>query len=194
LLTLVIASPTKPLSTLARNVSVIAAVQLIALGYGSVQMWNGRPLYYAFSEDVLQLVQAYDISPTQARLGRKDNSNFAPTWYSLPRWIWAPLPPEGPERDKIVQAAVSGGDDVIAMPTHYKPWEDGLPDLRAQLKKPDAIKYFSGKEKKLLRERAQQAGLQFDEANSIAITGRGHPPLAVFDAKTLKIVKFIRAD
>jgi hypothetical protein len=194
LLTLVIASPTKPLRTLARDVSVIAAVQLIALGYGSVQMWNGRPLYYAFSEDVLQLVQAYDISSDQAQLGRKDNPKLAPHWYSLPRWIWAPLPAEEAERDKIVQAAVSGGDDVIAMPTHYKTWEDGLPDLRAQLKKPDDIKYFSSKEKKLLRERAQQAGLPFDQVNSIAITGRGHPLLAVFDTSTLKIVKFIRAD
>jgi len=194
LLTFVIASPSKPLRTLARDVSVIAAVQLIALGYGSVQMWNGRPMYYAFSEDVLQLVQAYDISSDQAQLGRKDNPKLAPHWYSLPRWIWAPLPPEEAERDKIVQAAVSGGDDVIAMPTHYKTWEDGLPELRAQLKKPDDIKYFSGKEKKLLRERAQQAGLPFDQANSIAIIGRGHPLLAVFDTSTLKIVKFIRAE
>jgi hypothetical protein len=194
LLTLVIASPTKPLRTLARDVSIIAAVQLIALGYGSVQMWNGRPLYYAFSEDVLQLVQAYDISPAQAQSGRKDNPKLAPHWYSLPRWIWAPLPPDGPERDKIIQAAVSGGDDVIAMPSHYKTWEDGLPDLRAQLKKPDDIKYFSGKEKKLLRERAQQAGLPFDQVNSIAMTGRGHPLLAIFDTNTLKLVKFIRAE
>lgn len=194
LLTSVIANPVKPLRILARDVSVIAAVQLIALGYGSVQMWNGRPLYYAFSEDVLQLVQAYDISSEQAQKGRKDNPKLAPYWYSLPRWIWAPLPTEEAEREKIVQSAVSGGDDVISMPTHYKTWEDGLADLRAQLKKPDDIKYFSGKEKKLLRERAQQAGLAFDQANCMAMTGRGHPLLAVFDTKTLKIVKFIRAD
>lgn len=194
LLTFVIASPAKLLRSLARDVSIIAAVQLLALGYGSVQLWNGRPMYYAFSEDVLQLVQDYDISPAEAQSGRRANPKLAPHWYSLPRWIWAPLPPDGPERDKIIQAATSGGDDVISMPTHYRTWEDGLPDLRAQLKKPGDIRYFSGKEKKLLRERAQQAGLPFDQANSIAITGRGHPLLAVLDTNTLKIVKFIRAD
>jgi hypothetical protein len=33
----------------------------------------------------------------------------------LPHWIWAPLPAESEERDKIVTAAISGGADVIAM-------------------------------------------------------------------------------
>ncbi len=194
LLTLVIANPAKPLRTLARDVSVIAFVQLIALGYGTVQMWNGRPLYYAFSEDVLQLVQAYDISSEQAQLGRKGNPRLAPNWYSLPRWIWAPLPSDGPEREKIIHAATSGGDDVIALPSYYRPWEEGLPTLREQLKKPDDIKYFSGKEKKVLKDRIQQEGLPFDQPDAIAITGRAHPLLVIVDRNTLKIVKFIRAD
>src|ERR1700692_3390787 len=44
LLTFVIASPTKPLRTLARDIAVIALVQLVALGYGCTTLWLGRPL------------------------------------------------------------------------------------------------------------------------------------------------------
>jgi hypothetical protein len=193
LLTMVIASPLKPLRTLARDVSVIAAIQLIALGYGSVSLWNGRPLYFAFSEDVLQLVQAYDISPIQAALGRKDNPDLASHWYSLPRWVWAPLPPDGPERDRIISAAVAGGDDVIALPAHYKPWNQGTEALRAQLKRLDDIKYFSAYDKNTLKQRMLEAGLPADQPDCIAMTGRGYPLLAVLNPRDLSVVALLRS-
>src|SRR5271156_1077524 len=60
LLTFVIAHPGKPRRELVRDVSIIVAVQLCALVYGTTSLWKGRPLYYAYSESVLQLVQAYD--------------------------------------------------------------------------------------------------------------------------------------
>src|SRR5882757_1011854 len=74
LLTFIIASPAKPRRVLMRDVAVIAAVQLIALTYGTVSLWNGRPLYYAFSENVLQLVQAYDIDAEELSLARRQKT------------------------------------------------------------------------------------------------------------------------
>ncbi|MEO7209033.1 MAG: hypothetical protein ABI356_04475, partial [Steroidobacteraceae bacterium] len=91
-LTLIIANQNKSRHVLARDIGIIVAVQLCALIYGSASLWNGRPLYYAFSVNILQLVQAYDIDPSEAKLGREQNPTLAPHWYSLPRWIWAPLP------------------------------------------------------------------------------------------------------
>jgi len=91
-LTLIIANQKKSRRELAWHIGIIVAVQLCALTYGSASLWSGRPLYYAFSENVLQLVQAYDINAVEAKLGRKQNATLAPHWYSLPRWIWAPLP------------------------------------------------------------------------------------------------------
>jgi hypothetical protein len=69
-LTLIIADQGKPRRELVRDIGIIVAVQLCALTYGTVSLWNGRPLYYAFSENVLQLVQAYDIDADEAQLGR----------------------------------------------------------------------------------------------------------------------------
>ena len=92
LLTLVIAAPGKPRRVLMRDIAVIAVVQLSALLYGGLSLWNGRPLYYAFSENVLQLVQAYDIEPRELQLARQQRVQITPHWYDTPRWIWAPLP------------------------------------------------------------------------------------------------------
>ncbi len=49
---------------------------------------------------------------------------------ALPRWIWAPLPNNSEEADKIVQSAIKGGFDVTARPAYYKPWASGAADLR----------------------------------------------------------------
>jgi hypothetical protein len=192
-LTFIIANNKKPRRELTRDIGIIVAVQLCALIYGAAQLWSGRPLYYAYSEGVLQLVQAYDINAAEAARARRENPQFAPHWYSLPRWIWAPLPEDPKVRDEIVAAAVTGGDDVIAMPRYFKSWEQGLPELRTKLKKVDNVAYFAPPEKKTLKERLQAAGLPIDQLNAMPLTGRGHPVLAVFDPASAKIISIVRA-
>jgi hypothetical protein len=163
-------------------------VQLCALVYGTASLWRGRPLYYAFSENVLQLVQAYDINASELALARQKNAAILPHWYSLPQWIWAPLPQNPEERGRIVAAAISGGDDVISMPRYYRPWEQGLPTLRQQLKKVDNVpSYFSSRQKSGLKVSMRVAGFDPDQLNAIPLTGRGPPLLAVFDPATLKL-------
>jgi hypothetical protein len=193
-LTLIIVNKNKPQRELVRDIGIIVAVQLCALIYGSALLWNGRPLYYAFSESILQLVQAYDIDSAESEAGLRQNPGLAPHWYSLPRWIWAPLPQSQEESQKIVVSAVSGGDDVISMPKYFKPWKDGLPSLRSRLKKVDDVAYFAKSEKKKLKERMRAAGLPDDQLNTMPLTGRGHPLLAVFDPVTLKITGTFKAN
>jgi hypothetical protein len=192
LMTFIIARSTKSRRELTRDIAMIVTVQLVALVYGTVSLWHGRPLYYAFSESVLQLVQAYDIEAPELALARRQKAEFAPHWYSLPRWIWAPLPQDADERQKIVSAAISGGDDVISMPRYFKPWEQGLPALRSQLKKVDAVGYFTTADKKALKERMREAGFSPDQLNSMPLTGRGYPLLAVFDPTSLKIMAIFK--
>jgi hypothetical protein len=194
LLTFVIASPHKPKRVLARDVGVIAFVQLTALAYGALQLWNGRPLYYAFSEDVLQLVQAYDVDPDELALARRQHAPLVPHWYDTPRWIWAPLPQDAAVRDKIVSSAVAGGTDVIAMPKYYQPWEAGLATLPSHWKKIDELNYFSGNERKRLKARVAAAGLATNQANAMAMLGRGRPLLVLFDPSTRKLLRYFRCD
>jgi len=192
LLTFTVASPGKPRRELARDIMVIVAIQLFALIYGTMSVWNGRPLYYAFSENLLQVVQAYDIDSREWALARQQKPEFAPHWYSLPRWIWAPLPDNSDEANKIVQSAMQGGFDVTARPAYYKPWASGSAELRSQLKRVDGNKFFSLKEQTLLKQRMTVLGLAPDRANSIALTGRKRPLLVVFDPSNLRLLAYIK--
>ena len=105
----------------------------------------------------------------------------------MPRWIWAPLPQDSDAAQKIVVSAVTGGDDVVSMPQYFKPWEQGVPELRKQLKRVDDVAYFAPSEKKKLKERMRAAGFDTDQLNSMPLTGRGHPLLAVFDPASVKL-------
>src|SRR3569833_3830178 len=49
LLTFVIASPNKPRRELARDIAIIATVQLAAMGYGLSSLWLGCSLFFSFS-------------------------------------------------------------------------------------------------------------------------------------------------
>ncbi len=195
-LTLIIANPKKPRRTLARDIAVIATVQLVALTYGATTLWGGRPLYYTFSANRLETVQASDIGEDEAKLARKENPAFAPHWYSRPRWIWAPLPDDPDKAAKIVESASFGsGEDVIDMPRYFKPWEAGLPQLRQRLTTLGEIKYFSKPEQKLLQERMAKLGLDAGEKNALVMWGgTARRLVAVFDLKSLRIQALLRPD
>ncbi len=191
LLTLIIANEKKPRRELARDVAIIVALQLIAFGYGGTQLWNGRPLYYTYSEGVLEIVQAYDIDAAQVDLGRQQKPDLAPHWYSRPKWIWAPLPTDPDEANKIVQGTITGGADVIAMPRYYQPWSQGLTDLRTRLKNVDGVSYFYGPDKKKLAAKLQAMGIDPAQARFMPLTGRGGTLLAVFNPETLTLERLV---
>ena len=187
-LTLIVANPRKARRTLARDIAMISTVQLAALVYGSVTLWNARPLYYTFSADRLEIVQASDIEAAEAASALRRNPSLAPHWYSLPRWIWAPLPNDPDEAMRIVNDASFGsGKDVIDMPRYFKPWDEGLPKLRDQLVRVDDIKYLSRGEKQSLHARLKAQGLAGDQRNALIMWGGSRRLVAFFDPVTLRL-------
>jgi hypothetical protein len=195
-LTLIIANPKKPRRVLARDVTMIVAVQLAALIYGATTLWQGRPLYYTFSANRLETVQASDIENEEIALARKDNPSFAPHWYSLPRWVWAPLPQDPDKAAAIVNSASFGsGKDVIDMPRYFKAWSEGLPALRKQLKTLGEIKYFSKQEQATLRARMARLGFSTEQPNALVMWGgTARRLVAVFDPDALTIRALIEPD
>jgi len=194
-LTLIIANPRKPRRELARDIGIIVTVQIAALIYGAATLWHGRPIYYTFSADRLEMVQASDVEGSEIVLARRQNPALAPYWYSRPRWVWAPLPDNPEEAAKIVNSTVFGsGQDVIDMPRYFKPWEQGLPKLRDQLARLDDIKYLSKAQKESLRTRMSEQGLVADERNALILWGGSRRLLAMFDPATLRIRAILNPD
>jgi hypothetical protein len=194
LVTLIIASPSKPKRELARDIAMIVTVQLIALAYGTLTLWHGRPLYYALSVDRLQLVQASDIGARERAVARKVNPRFAPAWYDRPRWVWAPLPDDPKERRRITQSVMAGGDDVIDMPRYFKPWAQCAMQLRKHLESVGQLPYFSPQQHAELVREAKALALPSEDADALILAGRARPVVAIFDTHTLKLRAILAAD
>jgi len=186
-LTLIVANPLKVRRVLARDLAIIVAVQIIALVYGATTLWLGRPLYYTFSVDRLEIVQASDLEREEIERARRENPDFAPHWYSLPRWVWAPLPEDREEASKIVNSAIFGGSDVIDMPRYFRAWSAGLPQLREKLSAVADISQLNKLEKQSFEKRMTALGLAPEEHNAILLWSDVRRVLVVFDRTTLEI-------
>ncbi|MGH8148807.1 MAG: hypothetical protein ACRETB_02355 [Steroidobacteraceae bacterium] len=194
LLTLVVASPTKSRRELARDIGVIVVVQLAALAYGSVTLWRGRPVYYVFAGNGLHMVQAFDLKPSEIALGRRDDPSLAPEWHCMPRWVWAPLPQDKQALKEAIRSMISGGVDLPQMPRYFKPWNQGLPTLRKHLRSVVKQTTFPKPERQALETRMKRLGIPLDKPDTMLLTGRGIPLLAVFDPTTLRIAAILAPD
>jgi hypothetical protein len=194
LLTFIIANPNKPRRVLARDVAIIATVQLVAMGYGLTILWQGRPLYYTFSTRFLEMVQASDLSPEQVALGRKLNPDFAPHWYSLPRWVYAPLPNDPKLVEKIIQGTIGGGDDVIQMPRYFRPWSEGVAELHKELRPVAKMTELGVRDKQIVAARMLELGVTPDEPVTLPMMGRAKPLVGVVDPPTGQVRAILRVD
>lgn len=186
-LTFLVAAPKKQLRVLARDIAIIVTVQLAALVYGWVTLWQGRPLYYTFSVDRLEIVQASDLKLDEIRQAQRDNPALAPHWYSRPRWIYAPLPDDPEAAAKIVNGAVFGGSDIVDMPRYFKPWSAGLLELRSKLKTVAEVKGLNKAERQRMQARMASLGIAPGERNAIVMWGDIRRVLVLFDRETLSI-------
>jgi hypothetical protein len=181
LLTLLVANPRKPRRELARDIGMIAAVQLVAFVYGTLTLWQGRPLYYTFSERLLETVPASALTSDEIERARRENPALAPYWYSRPRWVWVPLPEDPQLRQKLMGMAMTQGQDIIDMPRYFRPWQDGLPSLRKALTTIDGVSVFTMRERQALKAEVAALGLPTDQPNALFMFGRETRLLAIFD-------------
>ncbi|HSY45187.1 MAG TPA: hypothetical protein VK800_04000, partial [Steroidobacteraceae bacterium] len=111
-------------------------------------------------------------------------------WYSLPRWVWAPLPDDPDQAAKIVNGAVFGGGDVTDMPRYFKPWAAGLAELRKHLSTIDDLKehrQLSPQEQRNLKARMAAAGLSPAQPNAMVMWGEVRKLVVVFDPESAGI-------
>ena len=194
-LTLIVANPAKSRRELARDIGVIVILQIAALVYGTLTLWAGRPLYYTFSADRLEMVQASDLKAPEVALARRQNPALAPHWYSRPRWVWAPLPHDPDAAAKIVNSTVfGGGQDVIDMPRYFRPWSEGLGELRRKLTPVGDMKQLSLSEKQTVRARMAAAGLDPGQRNALLMWGDVRKLVVVFDPESARIRTRLRID
>lgn len=118
LLTLIVYKAGK--KTLIMDLTVIALLQLSALGYGVWTVAEGRPAWLVFGGDRFELVRVPDID--QRNIGTQALYS-SPAWTG-PQWVGADLPFDLEQRNDIIFESVGGGFDIYQRPNLYRPLQE----------------------------------------------------------------------
>ena len=113
-LTLVVYRPGK--RSLRTDLTVIAMVQIAALGYGIFAVYLARPVFNVFAVDRFELVSAAEIEPAQLALAPAEYQELS---LSGPRVVAAQSPDDPQERQKLIFSAVNSGIDLRLLPRYY---------------------------------------------------------------------------
>jgi hypothetical protein len=136
LLTLVLFNPAKPRAELWRDLSLVALIQLGALGFGLFTVWQARPLFLVLEMDRFKVVMAPDLdSAAIAALP----AAMQPGRLSGPVTVAIREPKDSKERNAVLFASVQGGRDYAERPEFYLPYEGAAALKSLQRAKPLAV-------------------------------------------------------
>lgn len=115
LFTLLVFDRRKP--NLRWDLATIAALQLLALGYGVWTVHQGRPAFVVLVKDRFEVVSPSELKATDREAAR-DNPHARASPLS-PSWVAARMPDDPRERSDILFEALSQGRDVQHHPKLY---------------------------------------------------------------------------
>lgn len=102
------------------DLTVVIAIQVLALAYGMYTVHEGRPTHLVFVKDRFELVAPADIE-ARARAAAADNPSAARDVFR-PRWVAARMPASEQERQAMLFEALERGRDVHHHPRFYEPY------------------------------------------------------------------------
>jgi hypothetical protein len=182
LLTLIVFVPGK--KGLARDLLVIALLQLGALGYGVHIMLHTRPVFLVALIDRLQLVSANEID--EADLKRSSSPEYARKSWTGPILV-SSRDPQDPKRvAELAISVIQGGPEIERLPEFYGPFE---PMARELVKRSLSLSYWSDSKDPNARQALRwikNRNLDADAVSVVPIAGRGGIFAMLLDAATAK--------
>ena len=121
LITLIIFNPAKSRRELLVDFSVIAALQLAALGYGVSTVFEARPAYMVFNVDRFTVVTASELDA--ASLERAITKGVSPPAWDGPLIVSARLPDDIEARNALTFSAAVEGLDLPQLPEWFLSYE-----------------------------------------------------------------------
>jgi hypothetical protein len=142
LLTFAIFNKTKPTKELKRDLAIIVALQIFALGYGLWTVWAARPVHMVFEYDRFRVVHAVDVPAELLNKTPKEVNALplsGPTLLSLRKFT--------SDREKMeTTLAALNGLSLSARPDLWQPYEYSI-DAVTKASKPlsDLVRRFPEK-------------------------------------------------
>jgi hypothetical protein len=190
LITLAVFDKRKPVRELAIDLTVVACLQLAALGYGLWTVAVARPVHLVFEFDRLRVVHAVDIP--EELLAK------APPGIEPEPWTGPTLVAVRPFRDanESVEATMAAlqGVQLGARPDLWQPWDAARDRVLAAARTAEALKRKAPTQASLVDAALQRAGRDPARTLYLPVVARRTAWTAFLDPQTADIVGFAPLD
>lgn len=188
LLTLLVFKSGKP--TLKFDLTVIALLQTMGIGYGLYVLYEARPVYIVFAGNSFNLVTAVDIRPESLQKAEKTPYSTLPL--AGPKTVAAHQPKDPAEQMQIaLQVLSAGGADIHQSPQYYQPYPEASQEV---------LKKMRSLEKLMSRDEATRSKLdgwlagKKREASSVGylpLYAKIHDLTVLVDSRTAEILDIL---
>jgi hypothetical protein len=192
MLTFIVYKPDKP--SLKFDLTVIALLQLVALGYGINTVFQGRPAFIVFSKDRFEIARASDIDPDSASKALQNGNQTAQASWTSPRWV-AAVASSDPKRDQeILFSAVQGGPDWPLLPELFVPLTQVKEQVLKKARPLQELQQTSSKNTLLNAEMQDFTPLQDWQDNRVKwlpLRGKVKDMVVLVDANSAAVIKIV---
>ncbi|MCW5665114.1 MAG: pilus assembly protein [Piscinibacter sp.] len=178
LLTFVAFNLRKPRGELVRDLSVIAVLQLAALGYGLHTVYLARPVALVFEVDRFRVVAANDVYLEELPQARPEFGSLSLTG---PRVIGARTSQGGEERLRAIDLALKGYD-IGQRPAYWQPYSESRDAALARARPVGLLLERYAKDADRLRTKLAELHLAPDKARFLPVMARADGWVALLDA------------
>ncbi len=103
------------------DLAVIAILQIAALSYGMLTVFEGRPAFVVFNSDRFDVTRASDINPESLETAKQQDNEFGKLGWLSPRWVGSLKSKDLARRKEILFSSVQGGPDWPELPELFVP-------------------------------------------------------------------------
>jgi len=190
LVTFAVFSRTKPRTELLRDLAVVAALQLAALGYGLWTVMIARPVHMVFEYDRFRVVHAIDVVPELLPQAPSDLVSMPLTGPTL-----LSLRPFRDDKEKMdATLAALQGADLGARPDLWQTYAKGVPDILKEAKPVSVLLARFPAQGDAIGRVLADAGRNIDGVVYLPMIGRNQFWTVFLDATTAQVVATMPLD
>ena len=189
LLSLVIYNSRKSRRELITDYCIVGAIQIGALIYGVLIVAGTRPVTVAFLKDRIEVVTARDIRDTELAAAR--DPQYASLSWTGPRYVAIVVPKED-QQDALFQSME--GNEEMTRPKFYRPYEEGLAEIRERAGAIDALASKHADSKAMIDAAVAGARVSKEKLRWLPVRHRNGFWTALIDVDTGRPVDYIALD
>jgi hypothetical protein len=178
-LTFVVFNPAKPRAELARDLGIIVALQLAALGYGVWTLAQARPTHLVFEVDLFRVVTPSDLSGVEM--------DAAPPAMQRTPWTGPVLigvtKPTTPAEQMDATMRSLAGQPLAAMPRYWVPFESQRPQVLSHARGLTELRPGDGVARQQVDQALARAGLSADQARWLPLMARRAQGVVLVDSQ-----------